>query len=154
MLARLPATAAPAAPYPGRYPRARVTDMVLSLDFHPGLGCEVSRAADGWVLLTCGPVAFALVRGPVPADVPRGAPWIRLSTSDVRTRRRRLQHDGIPTGALLRPAHARLGEIVVLDPDRRPVAIEQPDPTPRARGGTSRLGTQVSKISGVVPAPR
>lgn len=148
--------ARPATTHPGRHPRARVTDMVRSLDFYLGLGCEVGRAADGWVLLTCGPVTFALVRSPEAADAPEPtAPWIRLSTADVRTLRRQLQHDGIPTGALLRPAHAPLGEIVVLDPDRRPVAIEQPDPAPRpARRETYGIGAQARTVGSVVPDPR
>lgn len=119
------------ASHPGRQPRARVTDMARSLDFYLGLGCEVGRAADGWVQLTCGPVTFALVRGSMPDDVSGATPWIRLSTPDVRTLRRRLRHDGIPTGELLRPAHAPLGEIVALDPDRRLVAIGQLEPAPR-----------------------
>lgn len=149
MLARLPTT------HP-RHPGARVTDMVRSLDFYLGLGCEVGRAADGWVLLTCGSVTFALVRDPTAADVAGAAtPWIRLSTSDVRTLRRQLQHDGIPTGSLLRPAHAPLGEIVVQDPDRRLVAIGQPDPAPHpARHGTCGAGVQARTVSNVIPDPR
>lgn len=121
-------------------PRAGTADMSRTLDFYLALGCEVVRAADGWVLLSGGSVRFLLVRAPAPGDEPAAAPWIRLSTPDVRVLRRRLQHDGVPTGALSRPAHAPLGEIVVLDPDRRPVAIRQPEqvPRPAAPGGRSR----------------
>ncbi|MHA6780972.1 hypothetical protein ACVGOW_08240 [Pseudonocardia saturnea] len=130
--------------------------MARSLDFSLAPGCEVGRAADGWALLTCGSVTFVLVRAPLPVDAPgSAAPWIRLSTSDVRTLRRQLQHDGIPTGALFRPAHAPLGEIVVLDPDRRPVAIGQPDPAPHpARRGAWGTGARGRIVSSVVPDPR
>jgi catechol 2,3-dioxygenase-like lactoylglutathione lyase family enzyme len=131
-------------------PRARVVDMARSLDFYLGLGCEVGRASDGWVLLSCGPVAFVLVRSAEPDDASGGAPWIHLTTPDVRALRRRLQHDGVPAGVLLRPAHAPSGEIVVLDPDRRPVAIRQQPPGRRTGGVTVCAGT----VDDVAPDPR
>lgn len=125
-----------------RPPRAQVADMARSSDFYLRLGCEVGRAADGWVLMCGEAVSFVLVQapphggtGPPPAvpdpavPDPRGpdpaVPWLRLVTRDVRALRRRLLSDDVPVGRVCRPDRAPAGEIVVRDPDRRQVAIEQ-----------------------------
>ncbi|MBW0115951.1 VOC family protein [Pseudonocardia abyssalis] len=96
--------------------------MTRSLDFYLRLGCDVVRAADGWVLLRCQAVTFVLVQAgrrtpsgePVAED-----PWIRLGARDVRALRRRLLGEGVPV-----PGCTPTGRIVVRDPDRRAVAIE------------------------------
>ncbi|GAA3237236.1 hypothetical protein GCM10017691_36190 [Pseudonocardia petroleophila] len=118
-----PARTAPA-DRDARVPRAGVTDMARSLDFYLRLGCDVVRAADGWVLLRCHAVTFVLVQagrrapsaGPAAED-----PWIRLGARDVRALRRRLLGEGVPVP----PACTPTGRIVVRDPDGRPVAVER-----------------------------
>lgn len=131
-------------------PRAQVADIARSLDFYLALGCEVLRAADGWALLSCGEVSFVLTQAPgptpgggsCPRNPPAGHPWVRLKTPEVRTLRRRLLRDGVPTSVVIRPADTPGGEIVVIDPDERPVLITQPGPcaahrAPRARDQAS-----------------
>lgn len=114
----------------GSPPRARVAQMACSLDFYLGLGCEIGTAADGWALLRHGTSTFVLVQA---AEPPRrgsmgSGPWVRLSHPDVRALRRQLLSAGVPVGPVSRSDPAHAGEIVLIDPDDRPVVIAQPAP--------------------------
>lgn len=143
-----------------------VTDMTRSLGFYLDLGCEVRAAADGWALLHSAEACFVLLdaatpgpdwrarsrTGPPAADTAR----IRLRTPHLRALRRRLRASGVPTTAIIRPAHAPAGEIMITDPDQHLVVIEQLVPSAlrasmrgpalagRVQGGPGGRGVQVN----------
>lgn len=142
--------------------------MARSLDFYLGLGCEVRQAADGWALLRCDSCSFVLIQVSPPShgEEPSGrdtpnerAPWVRLGTRDVRALRRRLLQAGVPTSVPRRPDHAPAAEIVVIDPDQRPVVIEQtqpavmPDHAPAHAPLAHLRSNQRSRLTRVSPSP-
>lgn len=113
--------------------RATVAQMDRSLDFYLALGCEVRRAADGWVELAWTQTRFVLIHGaarPVlPVGSGAGPAFVRLSTPDVRALRRDLLARGI-TSRTVRRAGTGTGAIEVTDPDLHRIVIRHAAPPP------------------------
>lgn len=116
---------------PAGEPWVQVADISRSLAFFLDLGCEVRRAADGWVRLSGGPASFGLVQSAALRSLgspPRrdgAAALVRLTTPDIRALRRRLLACGVPAGPITRPCHAPGGEMELVDPDGRLVVVSQ-----------------------------
>ncbi len=112
--------------------RVTVTAVARSLDFYLDVGCEVRRAADGWVELSWGQTRFALVpSAPFPPHVVTAASnqdVIRVTASDIRALRRRLLAKGI-TWSTIRDGRSGLSDIEVTDPDGQRIVIHQSRPT-------------------------
>lgn len=107
--------------------RVPVTGMARSLDFYLGLGCEVRRAADGWVELTWGRTRFVLVvsaRFPSDAGAAPDQRVVRLAASDVPALRRRLLARGITWRTHRSPWSAH-DDIEVADPDGQRIVIHR-----------------------------
>lgn len=111
--------------------RATVAQVGRSLDFYLALGCEVRRAADGWVELVWEQTRFVLVQAAArrASLVASGAapPFVQLMTPDVGALRRHLLAQGI-TSRTVRSGGTGPGAFEITDPDLHRIVIRQSAP--------------------------
>lgn len=124
----------PASAAPGSTARATVTRMTRSLDFYLALGCEVRRAANGWVELAWEQTRFVLVqaapRTAQPVVSGTGPAFVHLTTPDAPALRRSLLALGI-TSRTVRGGRAGPRVIEVIDPDLHRIVIRHGPPPSR-----------------------